>query len=262
MNMEDFTKIGLLDFQSRGGQNSLFHPQHNSIRMLPNTEFSSFQVSQNAKPSEERASLTSGSSSQQIATSKTWNLDELMSDLSLVYVSGEREGLAGEKLQFCTNKCCSSRVKYASVCKKEEPKLWEKENNIWDVDSTSSTWDIPRQVSMSSRDMFSWDLGSDGASTPGSGYSCWANTQDSLGVVVRPGQQWSGAEYSNIQAGLAVQQQHLLEAQMYDDPEHFDSWAGCDALLGSETTTGVFEGNEETKWNRIKRKSKKTKNSK
>jgi len=259
MNMEDFTKIGLLDFQSRGGQNSLFQSQQNSIRMLPNTEFSSFQVSQNSKPCEERASGITGSSSHQIATSKTWNLDELMSDLSIVYVSGER-GLAGEKLQFCTNKCCSSRVKYASVSKKEEPKIWEKETNIWDVESTSSTWDIPRQVSLSNRDMFSWDLGSDGASTPGSGYSCWANTQDSLGVV-RPGQQWGGPEYSNIQAGLPGQQHNLLDAQMYDDPEHFDSWAGCDALLGSETTAGAFEGTE-NKWNRIKRKSKKTKNSK
>ena len=31
-----------------------------------------------------------------------WNLDEIMANLSLVYVSGDVEGIEGDKLQLCT----------------------------------------------------------------------------------------------------------------------------------------------------------------
>jgi len=173
-----------------------------------------------------------------------------MTDLALVYVSGDQEGLEGDKLQFCTSTCCSSRVKYARVCK-------EKETSPWDRETTTSTWDIPRQAP--GRDMLSsWDLGSDGASTPGSGYNCWStNTQDTLGVVGtgRVGQLWAGTEFGSIQPSQEYQDHTLLENHFFEDPEKFDSWAGCEVV-------GQVEGGQEVlenKWNRIKRKTKKTK---
>jgi len=253
MNMEDFTKIGLLDFQSRGGQNSSFHSHNHNSGLLPPTDFSTFQPGQRTKFSPRETPNTGPRNAHQATTSTSWNLEELMSDLSLVYVSGDREGLEGEKLQFCTSNCCNSRVKYARVCK-------ERETTPWDRETTTSTWDIPRQIT--SRDMLSsWDLGSDGASTPGSGYNCWANTQDSLGLVGRAGQQWAGADFSSIQQNLGLSHQTLVENHIFEDPENFDSWAACDALLGSETGPVGLDG-VENKWNRIKRKSKKTKTNK
>ena len=115
----------------------------------------------------------------------------------------------------------------------------ETSSSPWDRDTTTtSTWDIPRQVP------HSWDLGSDGASTPGSGYNCWStNTQDSLGVVGtgRVGQMWTGGEFAPIQPSQEYQEQHaLLENHFFEDPEKFDSWAGCEPVLGGQL--GGLEG--------------------
>eukprot|EP00092_Neocalanus_flemingeri_P026425 GFUD01028643.1.p1 GENE.GFUD01028643.1~~GFUD01028643.1.p1 ORF type:complete len:251 (-),score=95.05 GFUD01028643.1:113-865(-) len=247
--MDDFTKIGLLDFQSRGGQNTSLHSHNQNKGMFHNTDFSTFPTGQTTK-------FNQREKAQQVATSSPWNLEELMSDLALVYVSGDREGQDGDKLQFCTSKCCNSRVKYARVCREKETTSWERE-------TTSSTWDIPRQTP--SRDMLSsWDLGSDGASTPGSGYNCWApNTQDSLGVgglVGGLGHQWAGVEYTSTQHSLGGTQQTFLENITFDNPEDVDTWA-CSDLLGPEA--GLVGqgggGGQEDSWNRIRRKSKKNK---
>ena len=130
----------------------------------------------------------------------------------------------------------------------------EKESTIWDNQTNNSTWDIPSQVS--NRDMLSsWDLGSDGASTPGSGYNCWAANQG--------GRQWAGAEFSNILPTSAPSEQNI-ESHFLEDPENFDSWAeaGCESLLGSEVGQPRTLLGEENKWNRIKRKTKKTKTNK
>eukprot|EP00090_Calanus_glacialis_P028520 TRINITY_DN45792_c0_g1_i1.p1 TRINITY_DN45792_c0_g1~~TRINITY_DN45792_c0_g1_i1.p1 ORF type:complete len:283 (+),score=100.32 TRINITY_DN45792_c0_g1_i1:105-851(+) len=244
--MEDFSKIGLLDFQSRGGQHTSFPSQAHNTGLRLTTDFSTYQVGQTSNFSQKE--VASGRGHQ--AASSTWNLEELMTDLALVYVSGDGERLEGDKLQFCTSTCCNSRVKYARVCREKETS-----SSPWDRDTTTSTWDIPRQVP------HSWDLGSDGASTPGSGYNCWStNTQDSLGVVGtgRVGQLWAGTEFATIQPSQEYQEQHtLLENHFFEDPEKFDSWAGCEAVLGGQV--GTMEGGLENKWNRIKRKSKKTK---
>jgi len=250
--MEDFTKIGLLDFQFRGGQNNLFHSSSQNTGLLPATDFSTFQVGQSSNFRQKEIVSTVPGCNGHNSTATTWNLEEMMEDLSLMYVSGDMQGVEGEKLQFCTSQCCNSRVKYARVCR-------EKENpsSMWDNQTTNSTWDIPRQVP--NRDMLSsWDLGSDGASTPGSGYNCWSANNG--------GQPWAGAVFSNIVPSCAPLEQNI-ESHLLEDPENFDSWAeaGCESLLGSEVfqpMTGDLVNNdrqEENKWNRIKRKPKKTK---
>lgn len=62
-----------------------------------------------------------------------------------MYVSGDKEGLEGDKFLFYTSTCCSSRVKY---------RFWrEKEASPWDRETTTSTLDIPRQAT--GRDMLS-----------------------------------------------------------------------------------------------------------
>jgi len=248
MIMEDFNKIGLLDFQFRGGHSNLFHSHNQNTGLFPATDFSNFQVGQSSKFREQRevASTEPGIGLHK-STTTPWNLEEMMEDLALVYVSGDRQGVEGDKLQFCTSKCCNSRVKYARVCR-------EKESTIWDNQTNNSTWDIPSQVS--NRDMLSsWDLGSDGASTPGSGYNCWAANQG--------GRQWAGAEFSNILPTSAPSEQNI-ESHFLEDPENFDSWAeaGCESLLGSEVGQPRTLLGEENKWNRIKRKTKKTKTNK
>ena len=76
------------------------------------------------------------------------------------------------------------------------------------------------------------DLGSDRAITPGSG---------TIAGSIQPSQEY--------------QDHTLLENHFFEDPEKFDSWAGCEMV-------GQVEGGQEVlenKWNRIKRKTKKTK---
>jgi len=248
MNME----IGLLDFQSRGGQNTAFPTHiHNSGPSNHHSDFSNFNVGHSSNFNQIEAQNSVHSRTHQPAGKSSWNLEELMTDLSLVYVSGDTERLEGDKLQFCTSTCCSSRVKYARVCREETSPT-----NPWDRELTSSsTWDMSRQ--MPSRDMLSgWDLGSDGASTPGSGYNCWStNTQDSLGVVGggRMGQLWAGTEFGAIQPSIDCQDHGLLDDHFYEDPEKFDSWGGFEMVGQVEEQGEVMEN----QWNRIKRKTNK-----
>jgi len=253
MNME----IGLLDFQSRGGQNTTFpaHIHNNSGPSNHHSDFSNFNVGHSSNFNQIEAQNSVHGRTHQPAGKSSWNLEELMTDLSLVYVSGDTERLEGDKLQFCTSTCCSSRVKYARVCKEETSPT-----NPWDREITSSsTWDMSRQ--MPSRDMLSgWDLGSDGASTPGSGYNCWStNTQDSLGVVGggRMGQLWAGIEFGAIKPSIDCQDHGLLDDHFYEDPEKFDSWGGFEVV--GQVMGQVEEQGEvlENQWNRIKRKTNK-----
>ena len=69
------------------------------------------------------------------------------------------------------------------------------------------------------------------------------------------GQLWAGTEFGSIQPSQEYQDHTLLENHFFEDPEKFDSWAGCEVV-------GQVEGGQEVlenKWNRIKRKTKKTK---
>jgi len=248
MNME----IGLLDFQSRGGQNTNFptHPHHGvPLNHLDFTNFNAGQSSNSNQIEAQNSSSAQGRAQQHGKSS--WNLDELMTDLSMVYVSGDTDRLEGDKLQFCTSTCCSSRVKYARIFREKEI-----HPNPWDREITPSTWDIARQLP--NRDMMSgWDLGSDGASTPGSGYNCWStNTQDSLGVVGtgRMGHLWSGTEFGTLLPSQDYREHGLLDSQFFEDPEKFDSWGGFE-LAGPVDEQGEVL---ENKWNRIKKKTKKT----
>ena len=43
---------------------------------------------------------------------KVIKIEEQITYLALVYVSGDQEGLEGDKFQFGTRTCCSSREKY------------------------------------------------------------------------------------------------------------------------------------------------------
>ena len=47
-----------------------------------------------------------------VESSRLVNYLELMTDLALVYVSGDQEGLERDKFQFYTSTCFSTRVKY------------------------------------------------------------------------------------------------------------------------------------------------------
>merc|ERR1711872_561323 len=99
MNME----IGLLDFQSRGGQNTNFptHPHHGvPLNHLDFTNFNAGQSSNSNQIEAQNSSSAQGRAQQHGKSS--WNLDELMTDLSMVYVSGDTDRLEGDKLQFCT----------------------------------------------------------------------------------------------------------------------------------------------------------------
>ena len=110
-----------------------------------------------------------------------------------MYVSGDKEGLEGDKFLFYTSTCCSSRVKY---------RFWrEKEASPWDRETTTSTLDIPRghwEGYVVQR-----DLGSDRAITPGSG---------TIAGSIQPSQEY--------------QDHTLLENHFFEDPEKFDSWPG------------------------------------
>jgi len=247
MNLE----IGLLDFQSAKGSSNNHFPIHpNNSGLVTHSDFSNFNVGQssNFHHKESQNSTQSFSRAPHQTSKSSWNLDELMTDLALVYVSGHTDSVEGDTLQFCTSSCCNSRVKYARVCREE------KETSPWDREIISSTWDIQRQVP--TRDMLSgWDLGSDGASTPGSGtgYNCWS-TQDSLGVVGAGRHPWAGTEFGTIQPSQDYREYGLLENHYFEDPEKFDSWGGCE-VMGQVEEQGEAQ---ENKWNRIKRKTKKT----
>ena len=47
--MEDYSKIGLLDFQSKGGQNALTSFSMSSVTLPETTEFSAFSIGQSSK---------------------------------------------------------------------------------------------------------------------------------------------------------------------------------------------------------------------
>jgi len=99
MNME----IGLLDFQSRGGHNTNFpnHPHHGVP--LHHPDFSNFNAGQSSNSNQIEAQNSSSAQGRAQQNGKSsWNLDELMTDLSMVYVSGDTDRLEGDKLQFCT----------------------------------------------------------------------------------------------------------------------------------------------------------------
>lgn len=157
--MDEFKPaIGLLDFQSRGGPiDSIFSSQKGGLKSLKEQQtvhsnqilgFESINESKHAQ----------GRSSSKV---KTCNLDELMSGCSLMYVSGDSQGLDSTKLQLeiCTNSCCNSRVKYARVHRDKQAE----QDSIWSSNRFTSLAPLNTAAARSS-----WDLGSDGASTPGS----------------------------------------------------------------------------------------------
>merc|ERR1711953_1231964 len=233
--MEDFNKIGLLDFQSKNGISGMIPSAFNSFSQnsgfLPFKEPALPRVNQNTTIDglEDSKNLQGSVSAPQVTTC---NLDELMSGVSLMYVSGDSQGLDNSKLQLeiCTNDCCSSRVKYARVHR-------EKDNDVW------SKTAIGPLVGGGARARSSWDLGSDadGSSTPGS-----ASWGDMFGVIGRSATQWPAA--GDFGFG---KNQVFLDAGRGD---HFDAWAACDAFLETDLERGIgTELHEETgeydQWN-------------
>merc|ERR1711953_355735 len=105
--MEDFNKIGLLDFQSKNGLSGIIPSAFNSFSQnpgfLPFKEPALPRVNQNTALDglEDSKNLQRSVSAPQV---KTCNLDELMSGVSLMYVSGDSQGLDNSKLQLeiCT----------------------------------------------------------------------------------------------------------------------------------------------------------------
>jgi len=234
--MEDFNKIGLLDFQSKNGLSGIIPSAFNSFSQntgfLPFKEPAMPRVNQNTALDglEDSKNLQRSDSAPQVKTYN--NLDELMSGVSLMYVSGDSQGLDNSKLQLeiCTNDCCTSRVKYARVHR-------EKDNDVW------SKTAIGPLVGGGARARSSWDLGSDadGSSTPGS-----ASWGDVFGVIGRSATQWPPA--GDFGFG---KNQVFLDAGRGD---HFDAWAACDAFLETDLERGMGpELHEETgeydQWN-------------
>ena len=149
------------------------------------------------------------------------------------------------------NPCCSSRVKYAQVYREK------------DVVTTDPSWENSRQPQ--GRDLLpNWELGSDGASTPGSGsgYNCWSNNTDTYGLSApKFSQLWAGTDMNYIQPQEHEDYEHSLlldSSSSFEDPEKFDSWAGCEVALGLDVGGKVY-GEVESNWNMIQRKTKKPK---
>ena len=44
------------------------------------------------------------------------------------------------------------------------------------------------------------------------------------------GQFWAGTEFGSIQPSQEYQDHTLLENNCFEDPEKFDSWAGCEMV--------------------------------
>jgi len=237
--MEDFSKIGLLDFQSRGGHFApLFSSFSQNNGYLPLKEQSCVQYNQNADLDTAHESKPRNTSSKV----KTCNLDELLSSCSLMYVSGDSQGLDSSKLQLelCTRDCCNSRVKYARVHRdKLEQDIWSNNNRI---NSFNSVAPLPGPARSS------WDLGSDGASTPGS--NSWGDMfgvgpVGPVGQMTRTASQWpSSADLGRV---------------WMDNTPHMDTWAACDALLETDKAFGEDDQDYNDHWSQFSKKSRKPK---
>ena len=103
---------------------------------------------------------------------KTCNLEDLLSSTSLMYVSGDSQGLDSSKLQleFCKvinfiffspsklvyilkEPCCNSRVKYATVHRGRD-----KDSDVWSINNSNKFNSIaPLPGTNNARS--SWDLG-------------------------------------------------------------------------------------------------------
>jgi len=255
--MDDFNKIGLLDFQSRGGQfTPLFNNFSQNSGFLPFKEQPLLRYNQNPElETVEDAKHIQRSSSSKI---KTCNLEELMSNCSLMYVSGDSHGLDPTKLQleFCTNDCCSSRVKYARVHRDKESDIWSNNNN--------NRFNAIAPLPGASAARSSWDLGSDGASTPGS--NSWGDMFGAVGPVTsgRSATQWPQAG----DFGFGSNNVFLDGRQGGDTWETGvqDTWAACDALLLETDNIKAFGENQwedvtdyNDQWSKISKKSRKPK---
>lgn len=241
--MEDYSKIGLLDFQSRSDHfTPLFNNFSQNNGFLPFKEQSKALYNQNAD-----FETVNGSKHLQRNCSsnvKTSNLEDLMSGCSLMYVSGDSHGMDSSKLQLeiCSDDCCNSRVKYARVRVQRD-----KESDIW---SSAHNNRINNTIAPPGHNgaRSSWDLGSDGASTPGS--NSWGDMFGAVGPVTRSNSQWT----SSGDLGYGSNNVFL------DPPRgdtYLDTWAACDALLETEKAFGDEEANDFSEhWNKFHLKAR------
>jgi len=163
--------MGLLDFLS---ERPPFTPLINGISVKRDLQQSNKRSShaQNFETTNPSNKVQSSASAQ----IETYNLEDLISSTSLMYVSGDSQGLDSTKLQlvFCKESCCDFREKYARVQRDENSDYCNKSNK----DKVNSLATFP-QIS---NKIPSWDLGSDGAGSP-----------NALGGTrVRPSSQWPG----------------------------------------------------------------------
>jgi len=233
--MSDFKSMGLLDFQSKSNN---LTPLFNNLSMkrelqLP-TVPSNYHKDQNLATTEASNHLIRNASS----PVKTCNLEDLLSSTSLMYVSGDSQGLDSSKLQleFCKEPCCNSRVKYATVHRDKDSGLWSN-NSINKFNSIAS---LPGTNNARS----SWDLGSDGASTPGS--SSWGEALGGSGLARSSGSQWPGPQVPDLGFGSsnAVFFDTALTRGGGGLPVSFvDTWGAADAFYETDKSFGNFREN-------------------
>jgi len=145
--------IGLLDFQSKRPP---FTPLINgsSVKRDLQQPIKRSSHGQNF----EATKSTNQDQSSACAQIETCNLEDLISSTSLMYVSGDSQGLDSTKLQlvFCKESCCDFREKYARVQRDKNSDYCNKSNKVNSI----------APISRINNTIPSWDLGSDGAGSP------------------------------------------------------------------------------------------------
>lgn len=231
--MSDFKSMGLLDFQSKSTHiTPLFNNLSMKRELQQQTVPSNYHKDQNLVTTEASNHLIRNASS----PVKTCNLEDLLSSTSLMYVSGDSQGLDSSKLQleFCKELCCNSRVKYATVHREKDSGGWSNNSG----NKLNSIACLPGTNNARS----SWDLGSDGASTPGS--SSWGEALGGSGLA-RSSSGWPGPQVPDLGFGSS-------NAVFFDTsltrgglPVSFvDTWgAGADAFYETDKSFGNFREN-------------------
>jgi len=227
--MSDFRSMGLLDIESKSTNlTPLLDNFSKKSCLLQLNEHSNSLHNQNQhlETTETSKNLMRNASSQ----IKTCNLEDLLSSTSLMYVSGDCQGLDSTKLplEFCTEPCCNSRVKYATVHRVND----SKNNNGFHAS-------VP--LPGLSHGKSNWDLGSDGASTPGS-----TSLGDVLGCsgLVRPSSRWHGPHVPDL--GFGSSNAVFFETSLTyggHAESYLDPWGTTNAFYETDNTFEDFMEN-------------------
>lgn len=234
--MSDFKSMGLLDFQSKGTQ---ITPLLNNFSMKGDLQQQTMRLSYHQDQNLESTEASNHSMRNASSPAKTCNLEDLLSSTSLMYVSGDSQGLDSSKLQleFCKEPCCNSRVKYATVHRGRD-----KDSDVWSINNSNKFNSIaPLPGTNNARS--SWDLGSDGASTPGS--SSWGEALGGSGLA-RSSSQWPGPQVPDLGFGSsnAVFFDTSLTRGGAGLPVSFvDTWGATDAFYETDKSFGNFREN-------------------